>query len=478
MMPTRQIQSDPVVSHLLLALDTGEFKQILQQQIFNECGYLIDEIKIERIKYKPAKNCLVCYRLSIAHCITGKRLNLLFSARFYESGGSHSRYLKTRSHQDASNRFKGHDIPPVIHLPDIDCLIWVFPSDRKLNYLKFIDSEQTLREQIIPVVIQQHWGQDWALIKLSSEQVHYLPEHACCFRVQLALSNKKLMFSQIALLYTKTYYNQQGLKTFNVMTQLWNHQLRKSGRLNIPQPVCYQSEYRMLWQLSVPGCSIQDSLNNGHCAYQQFSDIARQVAALHQSAIEVSHVSTRSNLCRKLKQVFSVSEIVFPEIRSRLARIILHLFDQEPYLSSRPHAVLHGDLHLKNILVDSQQIYLIDLDDIQLGDPLQDIGSLIAAILYQSVLQNITQSESRRIIQTLLSTYQQSVDWTVDLNALRWFVATALIHERIARSISRLKQGRLEIVSELVELADSLTRDPESLNDYFSFDPKKTNAAL
>jgi|GEM_PF-955695 len=454
MIPTKTIPIDPVIRHLQMAVDVEYMKALLQQRLMISGERFIQHCEIERIKYKPAKNCLVCYRLSIVNSMTGTSTESLLSARFYELGGSYSRYLKAKTKNRADWPASSRSAMLLLHFPKLDCVVWVFPKDRKLKSLELLNNEKQLRETMFPGMIERHWGKHWQLIKLHTERIHYLPEHTCCVRVQLVLRNGLSGENKIQLLYGKTYYNHQGREAFNMMSQLWNSAARKHGLLAIPEPVTYFAEHKILWQQSVPGRPVLEWVKTVPSFYQRFDEIATQVVILHQSRITVIHQSTRTQLCQKLDQVVSLTEHVMPTFNQSLKPLIRELARTQYFVSNRPEAILHGDLHLKNMLADERQIYLIDLDDLHRGDPLQDIGSLIAAILYQSILDVFSVADAQRMIKLFLQHYQRQVVWEIDQQALRWYVAVALINERVWRSISRLKNGRLDNLNQLVAMAE------------------------
>jgi tRNA A-37 threonylcarbamoyl transferase component Bud32 len=444
---------DPVIRHLRLAMDVDRIKALLQQSLLNSGFRNIHQCQIERIKYKPAKNCLVCYRLTIVNSQTQASEEALLCARFYGSGESQSRFLKAKVNNKSSRLAYRCFIAPVLHLSELDCVIWVFPNDRKLKSLALLNDEKQLKQVMFPSLVKQYWGDHWNLIRLHSERIHYLPEHTCCVRTQLVLKNTQTSENAIQLLYGKTYYNNQGSEAFKVMTQLWDSDLRKQGLLAIPQPVVYLPDQKVLWQYSVPGRPVLDWVKTDPSFYQRFDEIAGQVAALHQSRIKVEQQISRTQLCQKLNEVVTLTSCVKPTISQILQPLVTELASTDITASMRPEAILHGDLHLKNMLADESQIYLIDLDDIHRGDPLQDIASLIAAILSQSVIQVFSETDAQRMIQLFLYHYQHRVLWEIDTQALRWYVAVALINERVSRSISRLKDGRLDNLDNLVTLA-------------------------
>jgi hypothetical protein len=453
MIPTHSIPTDPVIRHLDMALDVERMQVLLQQRLLTSGDRHIQQCEIERIKYKPAKNCLVCYQLTIINNKTGTSVECLLSARFYESGGSQSRYLKAKSSRMSKRQPGAHSTAWLLHFPELDCVVWVFPNDRKLKSLPLLNDEKQLREIMFPNLIKQHWGEDWTLARLHSERIHYLPEHTCCVRTQLVLKHAQTSENTIQLLYGKTYYNNQGSEAFKVMTQLWDSDVRKQGLLAIPQPVAYLPDYKVLWQHSVPGRPVLDWVKTDPSFYQRFDEIAGQVAALHQSRIKVAQQITRTQLCQKLNAVVKLTAHVKPAINQILQPLVAELASINSPALVRTEAILHGDLHLKNMLADDSQIYLIDLDDIHRGDPLQDIASLIAAILAQSVIQVFSVADAQRMIQLFLYHYQRRVLWEIDTQVLRWYVAVALINERVSRSISRLKNGRLDNLDNLVALA-------------------------
>ncbi len=462
MIANRFLPTDSVVRQLNQGLNVDHMKALFQQRLFASSELQIQHCAIDRIKYKPGKNCLVCYRLVIINRKTGLSVDRLLSARFYESGGSLRRFKKAKLNNQLFRQQATRSAELLIHLSELDCVIWVFPNDRKLKSLALLNNEQRLQKIIFPGLIEQHWGEQWKLMKLQSQRVHYLPEHTCCVRTQLILRHQQTGESKIQLLYGKTYYNNQGCEAYKVMRQLWTSDVRKLGLLAIPQPVTYAAEHKMLWQHSVPGQPVLEWLKSDPVFYSRFDEIAEQVVALHQSAIKVSKQITRTQLCQQLNTVVDLISLVMPDSHQSLESLVARLSNQQNCDTRRPEAILHGDLHLKNMLADEQQIYLIDLDDVHRGDPLQEIGSLIAAILCQSVNQVFSQTDALRMIQLFLYHYQGLVSWRINPDDLRWYVAVALVNERISRSISRLKEGRLQNIKRLLALATEIATSQEA----------------
>src|SRR5690606_19610563 len=106
---------------------------------------------------------------------------------------------------------------------------------------------------------------------------------------------------------------------------------------------------------------------------------------------------------------------------------LLHLAAQ---LEQQPVVLVHGDLHLKNFFVDGNQIALIDLDDLRLGSPWQDIGSFMAALHYRGLLAGTSTTETER--------------------------AAALVDGGGFRAVTRLQGSRLGVLDALLVRAGQI----------------------
>lgn len=437
---------DKALRHLDVALRCDRIQPFLQEALDETLGLQIDSCRIERVKYKPGKNCLVCYRLQIKD---GESSNsLIVTARFYPPNGSHSRYIKARKtlSQDTGSG------TALMHLPAIDCLVWLFPYDRKLRSLPQLIDQNIIHNQILAPQVPKIWGPSWRAVATKPTAVHYVPEHTFCLRAELTLEHATSGQRKSQTLYGKTYYNHQGAEAFSAMCQLWGSELRRNGCLRIPEPICYLPRYKTLWQEEVPGVSLLEQRRNDSYI-DRIHDTGRIVATLHNSDILLAKEQTCQQLFRRMEGVLELASNVHDANLTSLSSMIEQLTSTRAKHFSGPTVVLHGDLHLKNILCDGQQVYLIDLDTLCHGNPLLDLGSFIASVLYLEKLGIFETAFAEKIISAFLFAYQGQVNWSISIASLRWHIAAALISERISRLITRQKAGRLEILNDLIELA-------------------------
>ncbi|HHJ38675.1 MAG: hypothetical protein AXA67_05850 [Methylothermaceae bacteria B42] len=462
MTPVKIPNPDPVIRHLSLALDGDKMRAVFQETLFPQGNYQIDRCTIERVKYKPGKNCLVCYKLQLTAAPGSGTNELLLSARYYTPGGSPSRFSKASRGELPQTGL----VPPLIHLPEFDCVIWVFPCDRKLKALPILQNKNALDREIFPHLVAYHWGEQWRYSLAQSEIIHYLPEHTCCVRARLLLSHGITGEIRHPVLYGKTYYNDQGRRTLDSMTQLWRSPARQRGRLSVPQPIAYLHHWHMLWQHGVAGTPLLDCLQQNRGNSAVIANAATQVAWLHQTAISnLENDDEINDPIIKLQRLLTLVVLTQPGLARPLERLIRFIIQAQPEQNTRPAATLHGDLHFKNILAGEHgQVFLIDLDNLYRGDPLADIGSLVAALLNLSLLGQLDDPLAQKTIAQFLCHYQQHVRWRINQEDLRWHVAVALLNERMTRGITRLKHGRMALLQPLMALAGNLVMSKDALN--------------
>ena len=416
---------DERLPQLGVALNTAMMQTVLASAL--NCP--VESCRILQCRYKPTKTCLVSYAVQTP----GSRKERIAYVRLYPANESFAHYQKARAHASLSRH--------VLHIPAFEMVVWAFPNDRKMTSLRDLADEACLRTEILPQVVAEGWGADWHIETLHSEIVHYVAEHTCTVKVQLELRNAATGKTKSPVLFGKTYYNEQGATTFQAMQEL------QRGGIKIARPLSYQPHLKTLWQLGLEGITLNDLVARDDGFVNLLAQSAVAVAALHKTSLGVP--VAHSQEVARLPETARLISLVSPASQPKLESLIAHLQAQAETLAARPAITLHGDLHLKNFFVVNDHMVLIDLDNLSLGDPLQDIGSFIASLLYRHLLGEIP--NAKRLINTFINAYQDSVSWPVPEADLHWHIATALITERVSRCVTRLKASHL--IDDLMALA-------------------------
>ncbi|MGE0885454.1 MAG: phosphotransferase family protein [Blastocatellales bacterium] len=457
MTTNRQQIVDRTLPQLGSALNPAAMREVFAGVLFPskelQSRYQVQDCEILQARYKPGKNCLLSFRLSIHDEPTMQQCEQILCARFYEPGGSLARFLKAQAQPLAATQFG----PPMFHLPNLEMIGWVFPNDRKLMGLPRLTNAECLTREILPPVIAEAFGNGWKLGALREEIVHYVAEHTCTVRVTVDLQNATTGQARTAALYGKTYYNEDGAETFTRMRELMKSEACRQGRLVLAQPLAYQPEIRTLWQKGLPGAPLYEQATDSHLFIKMLKHSAVALAALHQSPISCQRKIGTADLLTRFDEVERMVALARPESLPKLHSLIERLKRQSQQIGERPAVTLHGDLHLKNFFVVGQEIALIDLDNLCLGDPLLELGSFVASLHYRNLLLKKQAQRVRELVDAFVRTYTESVPWAVTDSILNWYIAAALIAERAFRCVTRLKAERLTTLDEIIALADEIS---------------------
>ena len=460
MQATRQTIDDASMPQMAMILDETVIGRELNQALFGkQCRDeraavgRVQSCKVEWIKYKPAKNCTVCYRLAIADGATGGVNEQVLYGRVYADVNAPSRFLEGQPVAPVKPKFGR----PMMYLQELGMLAWLFPNDRKLEGLGQLIDFRYLLSEPLPKVALSLYGTDWQIAAMTHELVHYVPEHTCTVRVDLKLRHDKTGESKDLQLYGKTYYNDAGAQTYRQMLELWHHVAAGKTALTVAQPCYYDSAAKTLWQTGVAG----ETLQHMEFASGRFLDAlplaAAAVAALHKLPVGCANTVASGDLIAKLHEMRAFLAQAMPDRARQIGQLIDRLVQEANPFDSRARATLHGDLHFGNILIDANQAALIDLDGLSQGSPLVDVGSFMAALIYHGAIEQSGEQKIMETIAVFCRAYQRHAQAPVDDAELRWHVAVALLIERVYRCFTRIKIGRIEVVDELIEQADRIS---------------------
>lgn len=450
------VPQDDRLPQLAIALNTQEMKTQLQAALFSspvpEERYHIQHCDILQARYKRERYCMVSYRLTIEDRQSGQIQEQIVAARFFPTDESISRFTKAKDLALAIPKFG----KPIIHVPTLEMVAWAFPNDRKIRFLPDLVNDHFLKENVVPRLVSEHCGSGWNMRDLNHQIVHYVAEHTCTTKVDVELTNEKTRETKSMTVYGKTYYNEEGVAACQHMSQLWNCPARQCGQFEMAKPLWYDEAHRTLWQLGLAGQTVNQYSFKSSELQHLMKQVAESVAALHKTALPCARKLGLEDLLSVINNTQEVLKGIEPESQELLANIVTRLKAESPNLDTKTTATLHGDLHLKNCFFTSGSVALIDLDNLCAGYPLQDIGSFLASLYNRGMLEDIPCHVMEPIVDSFVETYAQRVPWAVLESDLAWFTAAALLTERAVRSITRLKEGKLDRIQDVLMLADRI----------------------
>jgi aminoglycoside phosphotransferase (APT) family kinase protein len=146
---------------------------------------------------------------------------------------------------------------------------------------------------------------------------------------------------------------------------------------------------------------------------------------------------------------------VLPEERTRLERLSGRFRALQSQADSRPRAIIHGDLHEGQLIVEAGRITgLLDIDDVGPGDPLDDLATSLAHLRFRASTTGGGVGELDRYIDGLRHAFAGEVDGE-ELDT-----TTAAVLVGLATGPFRIQQeGWREAVAVQLEAVERLLRD-------------------
>lgn len=451
---------DIYLPHMSTLLDAEVMATVLKNQLFpvQPEAFAVVLCQLVRVKYKPHKNCLAVYDFTAKHILSGKQQNFCITCRTYESQGA------TRRFDKAIKQHEGNlsDFPAVFHVPELETIGWVFPCESKILSLPFISHAHYLKHSILPKLVRSSWGKNWQIVSSSSSLMHYVPEHTCTVRVELSITDGSQKIDKT--IFGKCYYNEAGENTLRVMRNLHEASLKGLTPLSFPAPLFYDAELKLLWQEGLSGQTLRDAAASAESRPALLPQAAKAIASFHHIPVDQRlPVINIADILSTLINRMEVLSHVTPLDKRKLNRVILKLHQTAPLLKLTEMVTLHGDVHPQNLFLQNQTIAFIDLDSVVAGPACHDIASWLCGMLYWGAMQHRSLQAVLPELSVFVTNYNQHAPFQIHEQTLSWFIAVALINERIFRCVTRFKSGRLQIINELLDWAEQFAYEQQRI---------------
>lgn len=328
-------------------------------------------------------------------------------------------------------------------LNDISAVAWVFPGERKLNLNPLADQNR------LSELLHSRRGYRLTGLRL----MHFVPEHAYTARVNGIRDDGSSICE-----YLKIYYNDNGAVTASVMRQLAAQ--AHGSNIRIPDDVSYFPEHRMLVQSALPRDEAH-ALSN--------TTVASALACFHGLSASAAHHDTdRNNMNRDANHDATVALIAatFPSCSADIQCVSAGIRDALRAGASTEDVLLHGDAHLGNLFpMPDGRVGIIDLDQVHLGEPEEDLASFFAFKLWMALRERQDVNALLKQFPEFLDAYNLEARIPVSIKRAYRVLAHKIVTERIRRGIRR---GKIADASELIRLAQiavGCLDDAERSND-------------
>jgi Phosphotransferase enzyme family len=449
MTPLRMLPQDLALPQLASALDEQTMAEVFADEL-RAHGTQLERCTVERVKYRPNRNCTLSYLLHLRDGSSGLPLQQRVAARLCADGDSVRRAVRANAtplHPSLSG-------PALRLVPALDMLTWWWPNDAKLSAPHLLADAHALRQHVLPDVVAVLSGGRGTLVHHDMEIVQYVPELRLTARVDLHWKADGQQARQ--RVYAKVSREPEGTTAHEILRTLQASPAWRAGQLRTPRALLWQPDHALRWQLGLPGRALLD-LPRAE-ATRLAAPLGAQLAALHGTHVAVASEISRGVLYTRLIEVTKLLGDALPASRDTLRCTADHLINGLRWLDDAALVTLHGDLHPRNVLADGDQLALIDLDDVHRGPALLELGAWLAEGMYRAVLEGDNPTRDQPAWQALLEGYAKAGGGRPMPQALAWACAWNLLCQRAWRCVVNLKPGRFAIAPMLITLAADIAR--------------------
>ncbi len=435
------IVTDPVyetVSHLRQpgVLEEGMFRA------WREAGVKVKRIRASEFRilhthYKPYDHARILVSATIKRkkkkknrkegekrCI---KINQYLFLQIYPVPNQAERCFK-RALQKRTRRCYG---PPVTFLNDWSTVVWALPNGpklgpvrnffRPLKFTKFLSKFALVSPSFCataPPAGAPRAGAPRAVAPLP-QVVRYIPRKRALFRLDVPGPNP-------SSLYFKIFSPGQGQKPINNLALLTQASDEKGLKLRVPRILVQTRGKRVLVMEGLPGVCLTERMRAADDP-AVFGLVGGALAGFHQSGIKVSELWTSDEEVRRLETAMSDIKVVLPAMESRLNEVLAKISYQKKSLDFNEKSIIHGNLFGDQILVHSNQVGMVDWDDLCEGDPFYDLGRLIAHFILLTQQEHLEQAKVVRCVSSLIDGYAKVAEKPITWNRLLWQTAVALL---------------------------------------------------
>ncbi len=325
--------------------------------------HILSAPQLTYLRYKPETNCLAAYTL----VIDGQQHRIHATAH---------RADRLEKLYNARKKFRGESALEPVVLPR-NIAVRVFPSDRKLPALKYLNGAAARRK-----LLQEALPEQPELWEARLDILRYKPERRLVARLHAPDGSRALLKLYHAGDFGRAY---AGAEAFS-----------RGAVVSAPLLGLHRRHHALVWHwLDAPSC---DATLSTHPALAE--EIGRAVATLHAQPVAALTPVTRAEEARTLWAATEHTAYLLPELAARGRQLAATLEDR---LCAAPalRCPVHGDFSADQVLRTPVGVAVIDFDAAALGDPAWDLGTFRAQ-LERSVIRGDLTAERVAALQAAL----------------------------------------------------------------------------
>lgn len=408
-------------------LDVESARRILAQDVERTSpGTRLDGLSVRYARHKtfrktPENSYVeVLYELALA-THAGMKTQLV-----YALAGSSERCHRAFVDSSAA-LLPGGPSTPLRYVAELGQVFWSFPADPVLQFLPELSDRDRCRLHLPYSGLPSAFSISSDVSVESVSVASYRPRTRCTFEYILRTGRDAEARLRI---FAKMYAPGTHDPIAQLSRRLCEAVGRTDGTFRLAAPIGASDRLSTLWFEGLPGRTALDAMRSQD-EPNLVRRIAHSLATLHRCGFVPPTKSEAArnpqDVLKKLKKLQAASE----SLESQTSQL-------ERWLGGYPSPALqlypiHGDFHAQQLIVDRDDVGLVDLDEVALGEPAQDVANFIAD-LWTTDLPSET---IKTVSDTLVEAYREHVPWALPPDRLRYHLVVQLINRSYRAMLSR-----------------------------------------
>lgn len=401
-----------------------------------QSDYRITSMQRDYLRLKSPTSALVGFQLADPGDATAASyLHVRTFADRDEARALGAKWANKRSRSGAAG-------PGVSLLRGAQSVPFLFPNDNELPHLRWVTDVDKLKRIVGPLAGRR--DASWRVKGTGSSlrQVRYKPERRYIAQASFVLRREATKGRGRSDVFLRLFTDGRGARLDSLLRAL---QQRIGAR--VPEPVGVYLDGRLTLEQAVRGEEAFARLQRGDL---EVEGIVEGVSALHRSTVAIAPVRPVAAVRDEALAALEVLVGATPAARRATEHLRRELLRAAP--EEVAPVLTHGDLHLHQMLVRADEVVFVDLERAAMGQPLHDLGTLVAHTLASGVRNELDPVGARDFVDRLIDAYMARASVSLPAASLRFFTICGLV-ARALLSLRRLENDWEEQAMRLLETA-------------------------
>lgn len=444
-------------SRLALALDPAWLREKLAQHLWreHEPAGKIAEVLVQQVR-ETKKGVTMLYSVTLNGVAAPReQLYVGYLVRMQDLADEFKSVAKKAKLQPPAGR-------SVVLLPEAGLILAAFPNDRKLALLSREYLLEWLPEHLQEISLGELSRADWRVQDITLEPLRYVPERRFTALGCAQLVNTHGESYKLSFIAKQVGDEKKAKRLYRNLLSL-EHALAQLEHVpfRVPRALAWNESHALVFIECLPGTNLKQLLLELDIA-RMMPRVGELLAVFHCADKRVrKRVSYSSELRENREAMRDIAEVL-PHLRPRLRGLFAGLARMR-WASANAPVLLHGTYRLNHIFLRDDELVLLDLDSLRLGDPAYDIANFLTSLYYLEAQERIAPELRRQIAACFLAGYAKASRAEVSPFVVLWFFASLMINKQASKYVGHFHEDCEEKVTRMLGLAEAALASAQSL---------------